>query len=287
MVDPRLLLQHLEQLATAYGKDLRLPVGTAAARPRTTPPPTSAPPATSPPPASPRALVPEPPATGTAAPKPATELAPARTNAAAVPPLASTPPDEVVAALQQLRAEVTPCTRCKLHQGRRHAVFGEGNPRAQVMFVGEAPGAVEDQTGRPFVGPAGQLLDRIISGAMGLQRSDVFIANINKCRPPGNREPEPDEVAACLPFLKTQIELIRPKVIVCLGRTAAQNLLGSTESTTRLRGRELQYCGVPVVVTWHPAYLLRDPSHKRETWEDIKRVNRLLGRPEVPGRAEA
>lgn len=161
-------------------------------------------------------------------------------------------------------------------------MFGEGNQRARVMFVGEAPGAVEDQTGRPFVGPSGQLLDRIITGAMGLRREDVYIANINKCRPPDNRNPGPDEVAACLPFLQRQIELVQPEVIVCLGRIATQNLLGRTESTTALRGRELRYMNVPVVVTWHPAYLLRDPSHKRETWDDIKRVNRLLGRPEVP-----
>jgi DNA polymerase len=117
---------------------------------------------------------------------------------------------------------------------------------------------------------------------MGLQRQDVYIANINKCRPPGNREPEPDEVAACLPYLRRQVEILRPEVIVCLGRTAAQNLLGSTESTTAMRGRTHEYMGTPVVVTWHPAYLLRDASHKRETWDDIKRVNRLLGLPEVP-----
>lgn len=192
------------------------------------------------------------------------------------------PVDDPVARLQALRNEVLPCTRCKLSQGRTHTVFGEGNPRARVMFIGEAPGAREDQTGRPFVGDAGQLLDRIITGAMGLQRQDVYIANINKCRPPGNRAPEPDEVAACLPFLRQQIEIVRPEVLVCLGRTAAQNLLSTTASTTALRGRELEYLGIPVVVTWHPAYLLREPAHKRETWEDIKRVNRLLGRPEVP-----
>ena len=151
------------------------------------------------------------------------------------------------------------------------------------MFVGEAPGAKEDQTGRPFVGPAGQLLDRIIQGAMGLRREDVFIANINKCRPPNNRTPDAEEVAACLPYLKEQVQLVRPEVIVCLGRTAAQNLLGSTESTTALRRRQHAYADTPVVVTWHPAYLLREPSRKRETWDDIKKVNRLLGLPEVPG----
>jgi DNA polymerase len=184
--------------------------------------------------------------------------------------------------LAALRAEVLKCTRCKLHESRRTVVFGEGNPQPDVMFVGEAPGAVEDQTGRPFVGPAGQLLDRIIAGAMGLQRSEVFIGNVNKCRPPGNRDPEPDEVAACLPYLRRQVELLRPKVIVALGRIAAHNLLSTSEPMRALRGRDLRYEGIPVVVTWHPAFLLRDPSHKRETWDDIKRVNRLLGRPEVP-----
>lgn len=175
-----------------------------------------------------------------------------------------------------------PCTRCKLHEHRQTTVFGEGDPAARVMFVGEAPGAREDQTGRPFVGPAGQLLERILEGAMGLQRSKVFIANINKCRPPGNRAPDADEVAACMPFLKQQVEIVKPEVIVCLGRTAAQNLLGSSESTTAMRRREHDYLGIPVVVTWHPAYLLREPARKRETWDDIKKVNKLLGLPEVP-----
>jgi uracil-DNA glycosylase family 4 len=164
-------------------------------------------------------------------------------------------------------------------------VFGEGNPQPRVLFVGEAPGSNEDQTGRPFVGNAGQLLDRIIAGAMGMQRSEVYIANINKCRPPDNRAPEADEVAACLPYLQRQIEILRPEVIVCLGRIAAQNLLGTTASTTSLRGQTLDFHGTPVIVTWHPAYLLREPSHKRETWDDIKRVNRLLGLPEVPSKA--
>jgi DNA polymerase len=182
---------------------------------------------------------------------------------------------------------VIACTRCKLHGDRRHAVPGEGNPRARVMFIGEAPGEREDQTGRPFVGPAGQLLDQIITGGMGLARADVFIANINKCRPPGNRDPAPDEVAACLPFLRRQVEVVRPEVIVCLGRVAAQNLLGRTESAGKLRGLELEYQGIPVVVTWHPSYLLREPDRKRDTWADIKRVNRRLGNPEDPRRAVA
>ena len=162
-------------------------------------------------------------------------------------------------------------------------VFGEGDPAARVMFIGEAPGTMEDQTGRPFVGPSGELLDRILNNAMGLQREEVFIANINKCHPPSNRNPEADEVAACLPFLRRQVEIVQPEVIVCLGRIAAQNLLGSTDSLTRMRQQQHEYCGIPVVVTWHPAYLLREPSHKRQAWDDIKRVNRLLGLPEDPG----
>jgi len=186
------------------------------------------------------------------------------------------------AGLAALRTEVLTCTRCRLCERRKNAVFGEGSPRARVLFIGEAPGAQEDLTGRPFVGKAGQLLDRIISNAMGLDRSDVFIANVNKCRPPDNRTPQPDEVAACLPYLRRQVEHIAPEVIVCLGRVAAQNLLGRTESATRLRTMQLDYHGTPVVVTWHPAYLLRDPRHKGETWDDIKRVNRMLGLPEVP-----
>lgn len=256
-IDPRHLQQHLEAVAQAYGLDLTLPAGKVSpARAPAAAPPRIAPP-------QPRA--PEPAAAVPAAPQPA--------------PL---PPEPRAAALAALRQEVLPCTRCKLCETRRHTVFGEGNPAARVMFVGEAPGATEDQQGRPFVGPSGELLDRILRGAMGLDRSEVYIANINKCRPPNNREPTPDEVAACLPYLRQQVALIRPEVIVCLGRVAAQNLLGSTESAGKLRGRELHYEGIPVVVTWHPSYLLREPSHKRETWDDIKRVNRLLGLPEVP-----
>lgn len=187
------------------------------------------------------------------------------------------------ASLETLKSEVLPCTRCVLAETRTHVVFGEGNPTARVFFIGEAPGATEDKTGRPFVGRAGQLLDRIIGNAMGLRREEVFIGNINKCRPPGNREPAPDEVAACLPFLKRQVSIIRPEVIVTLGRVAAANLLSTTLPMGKLRGLELSYEGIPVVATWHPAYLLRNPSAKAGTWDDIKRVNRLLGLAEVPG----
>lgn len=246
-----------------------------AAPTRTGPPAPEMPPS---PRASPRAAPPP----DRAAPPPAGDDG-AQGRAGEPPGAAALPPTDAAAALDALREEVLPCTRCRLADSRTTVVFGEGNPRARAMFVGEAPGATEDRTGRPFVGPAGQLLDRILSGAMGLRRSDVFIANINKCRPPGNRAPAPDEVAACLPFLRRQVEIVRPEVIVCLGRTAAQNLLGTAASIGALRGQRLEYAGIPVVVTWHPAYLLREPSRKRETWDDIKRVNRLLGLPEVPG----
>lgn len=278
------MLQHLELAAQAYGPDLLLPAG--AATPRATAPTAPAP--TAPAPTSPSAggslagsPRPAPAAAQAPAPTPAPAMAPAPAPAQA-PAAAAPPGEDVEVGLAELRKQVMPCTRCKLHTTRRHAVFGEGNPAAKVMFIGEAPGATEDQTGRPFVGAAGQLLDRIITGAMGLQRRDVYIANVNKCRPPDNREPAPDEVAACLPFLRAQIELIRPQVIVCLGRVAAQNLLGTHDSASKLRGQSLAWLGIPVVVTWHPAFLLRDPGRKRETWDDIKRVNRLLGLPEVP-----
>lgn len=273
------LEQHLVAASFAYGSDLILPPGRVAPAAERAPPGAAA----STPGAAAAIAVPGPTATP---PAPAAAKAPPRTSPAAAPAPAAAAPDPTAAdpslALQELRAQALQCTRCKLHQGRRTVVFGEGNPRPRVLFVGEAPGAVEDQTGRPFVGPAGQLLDRILQGAMGLPRDAVYIANINKCRPPGNREPEPDEVAACLPFLQRQVAILRPEVIVALGRTAAHNLLGTTEPMRALRGRELWFQHIPVVVTWHPAFLLRDPSHKRETWEDIKRVNRMLGLPEIP-----
>lgn len=200
---------------------------------------------------------------------------------------AAPPPTDPAADLEALRTHIGPCTRCKLAQGRTQVVFGDGSPTARVMFIGEAPGFHEDRQGLPFVGAAGQLLDRIIENAMGLRRADTYIANINKCRPPDNREPEPDEVAACLPFLRQQVRIIRPAVIVCLGRVASSNLLGTSLPMRALRGRELKYEGIPVVVTWHPAYLLRNPAAKGETWVDIKRVNRLLGLPERPERSPA
>jgi uracil-DNA glycosylase family 4 len=269
----------LEWAAVAYGQDLQLPRGTARARSAAAASPSPAPRADEP------AAAPPPAAGPTAAASPfagdgVLPVAPAGTTAAAAAGPAA--PCGAAADLAALRSEVLACTRCKLHTTRHLAVFGEGSPTARVMFVGEAPGATEDRTGRPFVGEAGMLLDRILTGAMGLPRSAVYIANVNKCRPPGNREPQPDEVAACLPYLRQQVALVRPEVIVCLGRVAAQNLLGTHDSASKLRGRTLDYEGIPVVVTWHPAYLLREPQRKRETWEDIKRVNRLLGLPEVP-----
>ena len=168
------------------------------------------------------------------------------------------------------------CTRCKLHGlGRQKIVFGVGNPNADLMFVGEAPGADEDKQGEPFVGRAGQLLTKIIE-AIDLRREDVYIANLIKCRPPGNRNPEPDEMDQCEPFLLRQIDSIRPKVIVALGKFAAQSLLQTTDPITRIRGREYPYRDAILVPTYHPAYLLRQPSAKRDVWADMKRVRAIL-----------
>lgn len=179
--------------------------------------------------------------------------------------------------LEQIAVDVGPdCSRCKLHTlGRTQIVFGVGNPRAELMFVGEAPGHDEDLQGIPFVGRAGQLLTKIIE-AINLRREDVYIANIIKCRPPGNRNPEPDEVAACEPFLFRQVLAIGPRVIVALGTFAAQALLRTKEPISRLRGRPFTYGSAVLVPTFHPAYLLRNPSSKREVWEDMKRVRGLL-----------
>jgi uracil-DNA glycosylase len=179
-------------------------------------------------------------------------------------------------ALAAVRADIGDCTRCKLHTlGRRQIVFGVGNPEADLMFVGEAPGADEDVQGIPFVGRAGQLLTKIIE-AIDLKREDVYIANVIKCRPPQNRNPEPDEVETCEPFLFQQIDVIKPKVIVALGKFAAQALLRTLDPISRLRGRVYDYRGAKLIPTFHPAYLLRNPSSKREVWEDMKLVKRLL-----------
>ena len=181
-----------------------------------------------------------------------------------------------VEALAAIRADIGDCTRCKLHtQGRTQVVFGAGNPSAQLMFVGEAPGADEDLQGVPFIGRAGQLLTKIIE-AIDLKREDVYIANVIKCRPPDNRNPEPDEVATCEPFLFQQIDAIHPKVIVALGKFGAQTLLRTLEPISKLRGRVFEYRGSKLIPTFHPAYLLRNPSSKREVWEDMKLVKTLL-----------
>jgi uracil-DNA glycosylase len=178
--------------------------------------------------------------------------------------------------LREIREDIGECTRCKLHgMGRTNIVFGVGNPNADLMFVGEAPGADEDIQGEPFVGRAGQLLTKIIE-AIGMKREDVYIANVLKCRPPGNRNPEPDEVEQCEPFLLRQIDTVKPKVIVALGKFAAQCLLKTNDPITRLRGREYKYRNAILMPTYHPAYLLRTPSAKREVWEDMKRVKAIL-----------
>ena len=180
-------------------------------------------------------------------------------------------------ALLAVRHEIgEDCSRCKLHAlGRSRIVFGVGSPDASLMFVGEAPGAEEDRQGEPFVGAAGQLLTKIIE-AIGLKRQEVYIANVIKCRPPGNRNPEPDEVERCEGFLFRQIDIVKPAVIVALGKFAAQSLLRTSDPITRLRGREYPYRDAILMPTYHPAYLLRNPSAKREVWEDMKRVRAIL-----------
>jgi len=181
------------------------------------------------------------------------------------------------ATLEALRAEIGDCQRCKLCKGRTNLVFGVGNPKAELMFVGEGPGRDEDVQGEPFVGRAGQLLTEIITKGMKLQRADVYIANVVKCRPPENRNPEPDEIAACEPFLVRQIEIIQPRVVVALGKFAAQTLLRDTTPISRLRGRWFDYHGIKLMPTLHPAYLLRNPNDKRLVWADIKLVMQELG----------
>ncbi len=178
--------------------------------------------------------------------------------------------------LEAIRGWIGDCQRCKLAGGRKTIVFGQGSPQAQLMFVGEAPGADEDEQGLAFVGRAGQLLTDIIEKGLKIPRKDVFIANVLKCRPPQNRNPEPDEILSCQPFLEKQIALIRPKVLVGLGKFSAQWLFKSMEPISRLRGRIGDYDGIKVVPTFHPAYLLRNPGAKKDVWEDMKVVRRLL-----------
>ena len=183
------------------------------------------------------------------------------------------------AALDGVRETIGDCRRCKLAPGRKTIVFGQGHPQAELMFVGEAPGAEEDERGLAFVGRAGQMLTDIIEKGLRLKRGDVFIANVIKCRPPQNRNPEPDEILACQPFLEAQIRAIRPRVLVGLGKFSAQWLLKTAEPITRIRGRVGEYDGIAVMPTYHPAYLLRNPAAKKDVWEDMKVVLRILGRP--------
>lgn len=197
---------------------------------------------------------------------------PARSDEAAVPAVRS----DAAAELKAVREWVGDCQRCKLAGGRRNIVFGQGNPNARLMFVGEAPGAEEDAQGLAFVGRAGQLLTDIIEKGLKIPRKDVFIANVLMCRPPDNRNPEPDEIMACQPFLEQKIDLIRPEVLVGLGKFAGQWLLKTAEPISRLRGRVGDYKGIKVVPTYHPAFLLRTPSAKKDVWEDMKVVMSLL-----------
>jgi uracil-DNA glycosylase family 4 len=194
-----------------------------------------------------------------------------------MPPRAVAPGEDPLAAvdLAEMARRLADCRRCRLCQGRTQVVFGVGNPKAKVVFVGEGPGADEDRIGEPFVGRAGQLLNEMLP-SIGLRREDVYIANIVKCRPPGNRDPQPDEAAACMPFLKRQLELVKPDVIVLLGRVAARFLLGTTAPISSYRGRWTVWHGYSVLPTYHTAYLLRNPAAKRESWVDLKQLKKRL-----------
>jgi DNA polymerase len=198
-----------------------------------------------------------------------------------VPPpvLAPAPRSADAPAWQALRAEVSVCTRCELSRGRTQTVFGVGNTQAELLVIGEAPGAEEDRQGEPFVGRAGQLLNSMLR-AMGNPRESVYIANLLKCRPPGNRDPKPEEVASCLPYLQRQVELLRPRLIVAVGRIAAQNLLATDTPIGRLRGQVHRFGerATPLIVTYHPAYLLRSPGEKRKAWVDLKFARDELAR---------
>jgi uracil-DNA glycosylase len=198
---------------------------------------------------------------------------------ATTPDFFSAPGVGATVSLEALREHIGDCRRCKLAPHRTHLVFGVGNPRARLVFVGEAPGRDEDLKGEPFVGRAGQLLTEIITKGMRLQREDVYIANVIKCRPPENRNPEPDEVASCEPFLLRQLELIGPEVVVALGKFAVQALLRTKAPITQLRGRWYDFHGIKLMPTFHPAYLLRNPADKRLVWDDIRKVMHVLGIP--------
>ena len=219
---------------------------------------------------------------GSAPPEAATETLVERAGAfeplPVIQPLAVSLLTPNLSALQVIREDIGECTRCRLSKERKSIVFGVGSENAEIMFVGEGPGADEDEQGIPFVGRAGQLLNNMIS-AMGVKRADVYIANVVKCRPPGNRTPERDECDTCSPFLLRQIQTVGPKVIVALGAVAAKNLLGLNDSMANLRGQIYDFKGTKLVVTYHPAYLLRDPRQKAEAWKDLKMVMKFLGMP--------
>lgn len=211
--------------------------------------------------------------TSAASPSPASASPP---PAPSLEPAAS--PEARIERLRVLQTEVETCTRCRLHEGRTRAVFARGNPQADLVFVGEGPGFNEDQQGLPFVGAAGELLDKMI-GAMGYGRDEVYICNIVKCRPPNNRKPDPEEMETCSAYLRPQLEAVSPKVIVALGATAVQGLIGTSTGITRMRGQWKLYRGrIPIMPTFHPAYLLRSPDKKREVWNDLKDVLAKLGR---------
>jgi uracil-DNA glycosylase len=205
---------------------------------------------------------------------PVNTMTPAKTKPAlaAMPPIIGDKPS----ALDLIRQDIGDCTRCRLHKGRTNLVFGVGNMNADLMFIGEGPGADEDAKGEPFVGRAGQLLNNMIT-AMGIKREDVYIANVVKCRPPQNRTPEKDECDTCSPFLMRQIDVIKPKAIVALGAVAAKNLLAVNDSMANLRGRWYDFRNSKLLVTYHPAYLLRDPRQKKEAWKDLQMAMKFLG----------
>ena len=274
--------RHLAWLRDAGVREVPAPVAPSAVRGASTAGPVEggAPPAVELPPPRPASLRPPEPAAPRARPQ-----APPATPA----PISTAPPAAAGAGegkgtgspeLLAIREELGDCRRCSLHGGRTTLVFGVGDPHAELMFVGEGPGADEDLQGEPFVGKAGQLLTKMIE-AMGYRREQVYIANVVKCRPPGNRNPEPDEIEPCEPFLKRQIEAVQPKVIVALGKFAAHTLLRSTVPITRLRGGWGEYQGVRLMPTFHPAYLLRSPQEKAKAWEDLKLVMVALGRSPV------
>ncbi|MFQ5693757.1 MAG: uracil-DNA glycosylase family protein [Nitrospinota bacterium] len=202
---------------------------------------------------------------------------PVRAESAAPATTAETPMES----LEEIRADLGDCRRCRLCDGRKSIVFGVGSPDADLVIVGEAPGRDEDIQGEPFVGRAGQLLTRMLA-AIGLRREDVYICNVIKCRPPENRNPQPDEVAACEPFLIRQLKSLRPKVILAMGKFASQTLLNTEERISALRGNFREYQGVPVMPTYHPAYLLRNQSQKRAVWEDLQKVHKALGLGPLP-----